>query len=56
MLKLHVFLVDTGIMYTFDMEMALERYSKCAFCIFRFAAFQLDMFICQFFYLIFVNV
>eukprot|EP00794_Sanderia_malayensis_P007702 gene7702-8539_t len=28
MLKLHVFLVDTGIMYTFDMEMALESVSK----------------------------
>ena len=26
MLKLHVFLVDTGVMFTFDMEMALGRY------------------------------
>ena len=34
MLKLHVFLVDTGIMYTFDMEMALERYSKLCFLYF----------------------
>ena len=34
MLKLHVFLVDTGIMYTFDMEMALERYPKIVLFVF----------------------
>jgi len=35
MLKLHVFLVDTGIMYTFDMEMALESVSRLMEAVFE---------------------